>query len=166
MREAGYCNSIVAETVVQGGPAYGKVQIQNGDILLEVGGEVRTCLWQCMYMDGHVVGELSLKVWRIDREIDVWCRVGDLFINAPRRAIRRFGCLFHHVSSKLVVYHSIAVKIIYIASVSTTADSFELGMISNPSTTHLFRTWNDWRRSSTAWVWGGHQSHHQSEDTR
>lgn len=94
IREQGRSNAIVAEAVLEGGPAHGKIEA--GDILLEVDQALQMDLWRLsMYKDNRVGREVSFRLWRLNREVQVNCHIGDLHAISTHHLISHFGATFH-----------------------------------------------------------------------
>ncbi|KAI7776011.1 trypsin-like protein [Diaporthe eres] len=94
IREQGRSNAIVAEKVLEGGPAHGKIEA--GDILLEVDQDLQTDLWRLsMYKDNHIGREVSFRLWRRNQEVQVNCSIGDLHAISTHHLISYFGATFH-----------------------------------------------------------------------
>ncbi|KAJ9137757.1 Pro-apoptotic serine protease [Pleurostoma richardsiae] len=127
IRESEATSAIAVWNVLPEGPA--STKLEKGDILLEVDGLLQTSLCRLsIYMDDHVTQEVSLKVWRMSREVDVRCRVGDLFAITPHRFISRLGATFHQMPWMLAIVKGVPARGVYVASSSERA-VFGAGML-------------------------------------
>lgn len=113
IRGQGRTNAIVAEAVLEGGPAHGKIEA--GDILLEVDQELQIDLWRLsMYKDNRIGQDVSFRVWRRDREIQVNCCIGDLHAISTHHLISYFGATFHPIEWMTALWANYPVSGIYV----------------------------------------------------
>ncbi|KAI4216210.1 MAG: hypothetical protein LQ351_001220 [Letrouitia transgressa] len=104
---------LVAETVLPEGPA--DKQLQEGDVLVKVNGELLTNFVQLdSILDSSVYKKVSLLVQRGGRDIQVELTVGDLHAITPDRFVTVAGGSFHDLSYQQARLYAIPVRGVYV----------------------------------------------------
>lgn len=104
---------LVAETVLPGGPAAGK--IGEGDILIEVNGRLLTQFTILNeILDSHVGQKIDLLVQRGKEEVLLRLDVGDLHAITPHRFVTVAGGTFHDLSYQQAQQRGVAVRGVYV----------------------------------------------------
>jgi pro-apoptotic serine protease NMA111 len=100
---------LVAEVVLPKGPA--DTQIEEGDLLIKVNGELLTQFVRLdAILDDNVGGEISLLLQRGGQEVQVKLNVGDLHAITPDRFVSVAGASFHDLSYQQARLYAIALK--------------------------------------------------------
>ncbi|KAI9736638.1 MAG: hypothetical protein M1834_000842 [Cirrosporium novae-zelandiae] len=104
---------LVAEIVLPEGPADGK--IEEGDVLLEVNGELLTQFTRLdAILDSSVGKKVELLIERGGQNLKVELEVGDLHAITPDRFVTHSGGTFHNISYQQARLYAIAVKGVYV----------------------------------------------------
>lgn len=115
-------NMLAAEIILPEGPADGK--LQEGDVLLQVNGELLTQFVRLDdILDSSVGGTVKLLVQRGGEDLEVECQVGDLHAISPDRFVTVSGGTFHDLSYQQSRLYAIATKGVYVCEA---AGSFKL----------------------------------------
>ncbi|KAJ5606595.1 nuclear serine protease [Penicillium lagena] len=115
-------NMLAAEIILPEGPADGK--LQEGDVLLQVNGELLTQFGRLDdILDSSVGGTVKLLVQRGGEDLEVECQVGDLHAISPDRFVTVSGGTFHDLSYQQSRLYAIATKGVYVCEA---AGSFKL----------------------------------------
>ena len=113
---------LVAEIILPEGPADGK--IQEGDVLLQVNGELLTQFVRLDdVLDSNVGQTVQLLVQRGGQDVQVECPIGDLHAITPDRFVTVAGGTFHDLSYQQARLYAIAVRGVYLCEA---AGSFKL----------------------------------------
>lgn len=113
---------LVAEIVLPEGPAH--EQLQEGDILIKVNGELLTSFIKLdATLDATVGGKVSLLVQREGKDQEVTLDVGDLHAITPDRFVTVAGGSFHNLSYQQARLYAIACKGVYVCEA---AGSFKM----------------------------------------
>ncbi|KAL2266923.1 hypothetical protein VTJ83DRAFT_4200 [Remersonia thermophila] len=123
-------NMLVAEIVLPEGPSHNK--IQEGDVLVEVNGELLTQFIRLDdILDSSVGQPVRLLLLRGGEEVEVEIEVGDLHKITPDRFLSVAGGSFHDLSYQQARLYGVACKGVYVceAGGSWRFDSAENGWI-------------------------------------
>ncbi|KKK19515.1 hypothetical protein ARAM_003488 [Aspergillus rambellii] len=113
---------LVAEIILPEGPADGK--LQEGDVLLQVNGELLTQFIRLDdILDSNVGQTVRLLVQRGGQNVEIECQVGDLHAITPDRFVTVAGGTFHNLSYQQARLYAIATKGVYVCEA---AGSFKL----------------------------------------
>ena len=113
---------LVAEIILPEGPADGK--LQEGDVLLQVNGELLTQFVRLDdILDSSVGQTVRLLVLRGGQDVEVECQVGDLHAITPDRFVTVAGGTFHDLSYQQARLYAIAARGVYLCEA---AGSFKL----------------------------------------
>lgn len=113
---------LVAEIVLPEGPADTKVQ--EGDVLIQVNGELLTSFVKLDAILDSAVGEsVRLLIQRGGEDMEVTINVGDLHAITPDRFVMVAGGSFHNLSYQQARLYAIAVKGLYVCEA---AGSFKM----------------------------------------
>lgn len=113
---------LVADIVLPEGPADGK--LQEGDVLLQVNGELLTQFVRLDdILDSSVGQTVRLLVLRGGQDVEVDCQVGDLHAITPDRFVTVAGGTFHNLSYQQARLYAIATRGVYLCEA---AGSFKL----------------------------------------
>ncbi|KAK2809716.1 hypothetical protein FQN50_003561 [Emmonsiellopsis sp. PD_5] len=113
---------LVAEIVLPEGPGDG--QLQEGDVLIKVNGELLTQFVRLDdILDSSVGQDVKLLVQRGGGDLEVSCTVGDLHAITPDRYVSVAGAIFHDLSYQQARLYAIACKGVYVCEA---AGSFKL----------------------------------------
>jgi S1-C subfamily serine protease len=115
-------NMLAAEIILPEGPADGK--LQEGDVLLQVNGELLTQFVRLDdILDSSVGKTVRLLVQRGGEDLEVECEVGDLHAISPDRFVTVAGGTFHNLSYQQSRLYAIATRGVYVCEA---AGSFKL----------------------------------------
>ncbi|KAF3389430.1 Pro-apoptotic serine protease [Penicillium rolfsii] len=115
-------NMLAAEIILPEGPADGK--LQEGDVLLQVNGELLTQFIRLDdILDSSVGKTVRLLVQRGGEDLEVECEVGDLHAISPDRFVTVAGGTFHNLSYQQSRLYAIATRGVYVCEA---AGSFKL----------------------------------------
>lgn len=115
-------NMLAAEIILPEGPADGK--LQEGDVLLQVNGELLTQFVRLDdILDSSVGKTIRLLVQRGGEDLEVECEVGDLHAISPDRFVTVAGGTFHNLSYQQSRLYAIATRGVYVCEA---AGSFKL----------------------------------------
>jgi S1-C subfamily serine protease len=123
-------NMLVAEIVLPEGPSHNK--IQEGDVLVEVNGELLTQFTRLDdILDSSVGQPVRMLLLRGGEEVEVEIEVGDLHKITPDRFVSVAGGSFHDLSYQQARLYGVACKGVYVceAGGSWRFDSAENGWI-------------------------------------
>lgn len=113
---------LVADIILPEGPADGK--LQEGDVLLQVNGELLTQFVRLDdILDSSVGQTVRLLVLRGGQDVEVDCQVGDLHAITPDRFVTVAGGTFHNLSYQQARLYAIATRGVYLCEA---AGSFKL----------------------------------------
>ena len=121
---------LVAEIVLPQGPA--DKQLQEGDVLIKVNGEILTQFVRLDdILDSSVGDKVKILVQRGGQDLEVVLDVGDLHAITPDRFVTVAGASFHDLSYQQARLYAIPVKGVYVceAAGSFRFDSTESGWI-------------------------------------
>jgi pro-apoptotic serine protease NMA111 len=108
---------LVAETVLPGGPSH--ELIEEGDILIEVDGELLTKFVRLdEILDSSVGRTVNLLVQRGGENIEVELEVDDLHAITPDRFVTVCGAAFHDLSYQQARLYAIPVSGVYVCEPS------------------------------------------------
>ncbi|KAJ5272941.1 Pro-apoptotic serine protease [Penicillium angulare] len=115
-------NMLGAEIILPEGPGDGK--LEEGDVLLQVNGELLTQFVRLDdILDSSVGQKVKLLVSRGGEDVEVECEVGDLHAITPDRFVTVAGGTFHDLSYQQSRLYAIATKGVYVCEA---AGSFKL----------------------------------------
>ncbi|PLN75621.1 Pro-apoptotic serine protease Nma111 [Aspergillus taichungensis] len=113
---------LVAEIILPEGPADG--QLEEGDVLLQVNGELLTQFIRLDdILDSSVGKPVRLLVQRGGQNVELECQVGDLHAITPDRFVSVAGGTFHNLSYQQARLYAIATRGVYVCEA---AGSFKL----------------------------------------
>ena len=121
---------LVAEVVLPEGPA--DKQIEEGDVLIKVNGELLTQFIRLDdILDSHVGQKVRFTIQRGGEDLETELQVGDLHAITPDRFVTVAGAAFHDLSYQQARLYGVAVKGVYVceAEGSFAFDSSEHGWI-------------------------------------
>jgi len=100
---------LVAEVILPQGPASGK--IEEGDVLLEVNGEMITQFIRLdAILDDNVDGKVSMTIQRAGENVSIELNVADLHSITPDRFVSVSGASFHDLSYQQARLYAISLK--------------------------------------------------------
>ena len=109
---------LVAEIILPEGPA-ADGKIEEGDVLLQVNGELLTQFVRLDdILDSNVGQMVQLLVQRGGKDVCVECAIGDLHAITPDRFVTVAGGSFHNLSYQQARLYAIAVKGVYLCEAS------------------------------------------------
>ncbi|KAJ5730379.1 Pro-apoptotic serine protease [Penicillium malachiteum] len=115
-------NMLAAEIILPEGPGDGK--LEEGDVLLQVNGELLTQFIRLDdILDSSVGQKVKLLVQRGGQDVEVECQVGDLHAISPDRFVTVAGGTFHDLSYQQARLYAIATRGVYVCEA---AGSFKL----------------------------------------